>query len=129
MIDNKFGKTHAKSILKFRELNKNLSFRIYSNQMMEDYMKKLGQKKIYQIFKNSLIDLSNLIFLDIVFCMIGGYYFDISRGCDVPLTKLHDKNTSFILTYEDTDCYIPPNNQKIFNLKDPLINAPMGTSL
>jgi hypothetical protein len=23
-IDNKFGKTHAKSILKFRELNKNL---------------------------------------------------------------------------------------------------------
>ena len=39
-IDNKFGKTHAKSILKYFSLNKNLSFRIYSNQMMEDYMEK-----------------------------------------------------------------------------------------
>ena len=46
-IDNKFGKTHAKIIFKsFRELNKNLSFRIYSNQMMEDYMEKnWGQTK------------------------------------------------------------------------------------
>ena len=120
-IDNKFGKTHAKSILKFRELNKNLSFRIYSNQMMEDYMEKnWGKQKIYQIFKNSLIGpLKSDIFRYCILYDQGGYYFDISRGCDVPLTKLHDKNTSFILTYEDTDCYIPPNNQKIFNLKRP----------
>ena len=120
-IDNKFGKTHAKSILKFRELNKNLSFRIYSNQMMDDYMEKnWGRQKIYQIFRNSLIGpLKSDIFRYCILYDQGGYYFDISRGCDVPLTKLHDKNTSFILTYEDTDCYIPPNNQKIFNLKRP----------
>ena len=78
------------------------------------------KQKIYQIFKNSLIGpLKSDIFRYCILYDQGGYYFDISRGCDVPLTKLHDKNTSFILTYEDTDCYIPPNNQKIFNLKRP----------
>ena len=45
-IDNKFGKTHAKSLLDFRNLNKNLSFYIYSDTAIDDYMKKkLGQKK------------------------------------------------------------------------------------
>ena len=51
-VDNKFGKTHARSLLKFRNINKNLSFKIFTNSMMEDYMQqKWGHKKIYTIFK------------------------------------------------------------------------------
>ena len=120
-VDNKFGKTHAKSILNFRKINKNLSFKIYSDELMYEYMKrKWGKHKIFNIFKNSLIGpLKSDIFRYCILYEQGGYYFDISRGCDTPLTKLHDKKTSFILTYEDTDCYIPSDNIKIFYLKRP----------
>ena len=93
-IDNKFGKTHAKSILKFRELNKNLSFRIYSNQMMEDYMEKnWGKQKIYQIFKNSLIGpLKSDIFR---YCFVydnGGYWMDFKSSINFNINDLISDN-------------------------------------
>ena len=120
-IDNKFGKTHAKSLLEFRNLNKNLSFFIYSDTAIDEYMKKYwGKKKIYDIFKNALIGpLKTDIFRYCILYDKGGYYFDISRGCKIPLTKLHNKDSKFILTYEDTECYMTPSNSKLFNLKRP----------
>ena len=120
-INKKFGKTHAKSILKFRKKNKNLSFKIYSDEDIKEYMKSnWGRNKIYNIFKNSLIGpLKTDIFRYCILYDQGGYYFDISRGCDVPLTKLHNNKSKFILTYEDTECYIPPCSKKIFDLKRP----------
>ena len=120
-VDNKFGKTHARSILKFRNINKNLSFKIFTNSMMEDYMQqKWGHKKIYTIFKNALIGpLKTDIFRYCILYDRGGYYFDISRACKIPLTKLHNKNSKFIITYEDTNCFIPPNNKNVFLLKRP----------
>ncbi len=120
-VDNKFGKTHTRSLLNFRNINKNLSFKIFTNSMMEEYMQEnWGNKSIYMIFKNSLIGpLKSDIFRYCILYDQGGYYFDISRGCKIPLTKLHDKNTKFIITYEDTDCYIPPNNSNILLFKRP----------
>ena len=51
-IDNKFGKTHTKSIKSFRSLNPNLSFKIYSNKEMKEYMKNnWSQHKIFNIFQ------------------------------------------------------------------------------
>ena len=120
-INKKFGKTHAKSILKFRKTNKNLSFKIYSDEDIKEYMKSnWGRNKIYNIFKNSVIGpLKTDIFRYCILYDQGGYYFDISRGCDVSLTKLHNNKSNFILTYEDTECYIPPSSKKIFDLKRP----------
>ena len=120
-VANKFGKTHARSLLKFRNINKNLSFKIFTNSMMEDYMQqKWGHKKIYTIFKNALIGpLKTDIFRYCILYDRGGYYFDISRACKIPLTKLHNKNSKFIITYEDTNCFIPPNNKNVFLLKRP----------
>jgi len=120
-IDKKFGKTHAKSIKNFRKLNPNLSFKIYSNKEMKLYMKKNWSKhKIYNIFQNALIGpLSSDIFRYCVLYDLGGYYFDISRGCSIPLTRLHGKDTKLILTYEDTSCYIPPNKKSLYELKRP----------
>ena len=120
-IDNKFGKTHTKSIKSFRSLNPNLSFKIYSNKEMKEYMKNnWSQHKIFNIFQNSLIGpLSTDIFRYCILYDQGGYYFDISRGCSIPLTRLHKKDTKLILTYEDTSCYIPPNTKKIYDLKRP----------
>ena len=120
-IDKKFGKTHAKQIVNFRNLNKNLSFKIYNDQQMEDYMnKEWSRHPIYLIFKNALIGpLKTDIFRYCILYQQGGYYFDISRGCSVPLTHLHDKNSEGILTYEDTECFLPPKHEKIFKLKRP----------
>ena len=120
-IDNKFGRTHAKSIKSFRKLNQNLSFKIYTDQDIKDYMKTCWSKhNIYKIFCNSLIGpLKTDIFRYCVLYDQGGYYFDISRGCSIPLTKLHSKFSKFILTYEDTPCYIPPMNKNLYSLKRP----------
>jgi len=120
-IDNKFGKKHSKSIKNFRSLNPNLSFKIYSNKDINQYMKNnWSNHKIFDIFQNSLIGpLSTDIFRYCILYDQGGYYFDISRGCSVPLTTLHKKDTKLILTYEDTFCYIPPNAKIIYDLKRP----------
>ena len=120
-VDNKFGKTHARSLLNFRNINKNLSFKLFTNSMMEQYMQqKWGHKNIYTIFKNALIGpLKTDIFRYCILYDQGGYYFDISRSCKIPLTKLHNKNSKFIITYEDTNCFIPPNNKNVFLLKRP----------
>lgn len=120
-IKNSFGKKHAKSIMKFRELNKNLSFKLYTDESMYEYMRaNWGDHKIFKVFKNALIGpLKTDIFRYSVLYDQGGYYFDISRGCEIPLTKLHNNNSKFILTYEDTQCYIPPSNSKLFKLKRP----------
>ena len=120
-VDNKFGKTHARSLLNFRNINKNLSFKLFTNSMMEQYMQqKWGHKNIYTIFKNALIGpLKTDIFRYCILYDQGGYYFDISRSCKIPLTKLHNKNSKFIITYEDTNWFIPPNNKNVFLLKRP----------
>ena len=120
-IDKKFGKTHAKSIKNFRKLNQNLSFKIYTNQDINEYMRAYWSKhNIYKIFCNSLIGpLKTDIFRYCILYDQGGYYFDISRGCSIPLTKLHKKSSKFILTYEDTPCYIPPINKNLYKLKRP----------
>ena len=120
-VDNKFGKTHKRSLLNFRNINKNLSFKIFTNPMMEEYMlQKWGNKNIYTIFKNALIGpLKTDIFRYCILYDRGGYYFDISRACKIPLTKLHNRTSKFIITYEDTNCYIPPNNKNVFLLKRP----------
>ena len=55
-IDKKFGRTHAKSIKNFRKLNQNLSFKIYTDQDIKEYMSTYwSNHKIYKIFSNSLI--------------------------------------------------------------------------
>lgn len=120
-VSNEFGRSHAKSILKFRELNKNLTFKIYSDLNMDNYMKdNWANHEIYNIYKKALIGpLRTDIFRYCILYKEGGYYFDISRGCKVPLTKLHNKNSTGIITFEDTFCYIPPRNDKVFKLLRP----------
>jgi mannosyltransferase OCH1-like enzyme len=96
-IDKKFGRTHAKSIKNFRKLNQNLSFKIYTDQDIKEYMSTYwSNHKIYKIFSNSLIGpLKTDIFRYCILYDQGGYYFDISRGCSIPLTKLHKRTQSY----------------------------------
>ena len=119
--DKYFGRTHFNSLKKFRSLNPDLSFKIYTDQDVDTYMESNWKNNdIYEIFKNSLIGpLKTDIFRYCILYDRGGYYFDISRGCKIPLNKLHNQDTSMIISYEDTECYIPPKDPKIFKLKRP----------
>ena len=119
--DKYFGRTHFNSLKKFRSLNPDLSFKIYTDQDVDTYMESNWKNNdIYEIFKNSLIGpLKTDIFRYCILYDRGGYYFDISRACKIPLNKLHNQDTSMIISYEDTECYIPPKDQKIFKLKRP----------
>ena len=120
-FQNKFGKTHLNSLKAFRSLNKNLNFKIYSDKEVGQYMEKYwSNSEIFSIFHNCIIGpLKSDIFRYCILFDQGGYYFDISRGCKIPLTNLHDKDDHMVLTYEDTDCFLPPENHSIYDLKRP----------
>ena len=120
-FQNKFGKTHLNSLKTFRSLNKNLNFKIYSDKEVSQYMEKYwSNSEIFSIFNNCILGpLKSDIFRYCILFDQGGYYFDISRGCKIPLTNLHDKDDHMILTYEDTECFLPPENHSIYDLKRP----------
>ena len=116
--ENKFfGKNHFKEIQKFRNINKNLNFFIYDKKKRDDYMRDNWQKNnIYEIYQKAKF---GQIKADIFrYCILydrGGYYFDISKGCKMPLTELHHKDTEALLCNEPQYSTTPPNH-KIFNL-------------
>jgi mannosyltransferase OCH1-like enzyme len=47
------------------------------------------------------------------YCVIydrGGYYFDISKGCSVPIRSLHDVDTTALISYEENVCLLLPDS-------------------
>ena len=120
-IINQFGRTHAQEINKFRELNRNLSFKFFTDLQMDEYMKhSWGNHKIFEVYQNSLIGpLRTDIFRYCILYDRGGYYFDISRGCKIPLTHLHKNNDEAVITFEDTYSFIPPEKKSLHLLKQP----------
>ena len=115
------GKTHFKSLQDFRKLNPNISFYIYDKKRRDAYMEEFwNNKKIFNIYKKSIFGpMKADIFRYCILYERGGYYFDIGKSCNLPITKLHHKNQDGFFTYEDNTCFFPPNNHEVFNLKRP----------
>jgi len=115
------GKTHSKSLNDFRNNNPSLSFYLYEKEKRDEYMQtNWGDHQISQIYSNSLFGpLKADIFRYCILYDLGGYYFDIAKACKTPLNKLHDKNHEGIITFEDNECFYPPIQKEIFNLKRP----------
>ena len=112
----------SKEITKFRELNHDYSFILFSDEDRDEYMKKSwGHRKIYELYNNSVFQASKA---DIWrYCILyekGGYYFDIKSSCKTPLSKLLKSNGTS-LTYESHYTYIVPSeyilkNNSSFNI-------------
>ena len=115
------GKTHSKSIEIFRDKNPSLSFYLYDKEHRDDYMQsQWGKEDISKIYFNSNFGpMKADIFRYCILHDKGGYYFDIAKGCDCPLNQLHNENDKGVITYEDNECFYPPRNSKLFNLKRP----------
>ena len=122
-----------KEIKKFRELNHDYSFILFSDEERDEYMKNSwGDRKIYDLYKNSVFQASKA---DIWrYCILyekGGYYFDIKSSCETPLSKLI-KSHGTSLTFEQHYTYIVPSeyilkNDSNFNINT-IANWGMGFS-
>ena len=112
-----FGKTHFQQIKKFRKLNQDLNFIFFNEDDQVGWMdKNWAHTKIYEIYNNLKFGPSRAdIFRYCLLFSLGGYYFDINKGCAVPLVSLHDKDSECLITFESNDVFIPPK-KKIFNM-------------
>ena len=119
--NNLFGKTHYKQILKFREINKELTFLLFDKKKRDKYMIERWSNheilKVYQKVKLGVMESD--IFRHCILYDRGGYYFDISKGTQVSLRSLHSKNTEAIISNESVECIIPPDSQLLNKLKHP----------
>jgi mannosyltransferase OCH1-like enzyme len=118
---NKFGKTHFKELNNFRNLNEELNFFFYDEDKQDAWMADNWlDTQIYHIYKKLNFGPARAdIFRYCILYTLGGYYFDISKGCLVPLISLHTPESECLITFESNDVFIPPD-YKIFNiLKEP----------
>jgi mannosyltransferase OCH1-like enzyme len=101
-VTNKFSKNHYYELLKFREINPQLSFQIYNDIQMDNYIKKNWSKhKISKIYNAvNFGPLKTDIFRYCILYDKGGYYFDIDKMCSKPLVSLHPKNASGLISFE-----------------------------
>jgi len=122
--NNLFGKTHYKEMIKFRSINKDLNFYLFDRNKRDDYMKKnWGDHKISEIYdKSKFGQIKADIFRYCILYEYGGYYFDISKGCKVSITSLHNHDTEALISYEPIECVIPPDRIIFNKLKYPLNN-------
>ena len=101
-LKKKFNKKHYSALLKFREINPQLSFMLYDDKEMNDYIKKNWSShpisKVYN--KLAFGPLKTDIFRYCILYDKGGYYFDIDKMCTRPLVSLHPKNASGLITFE-----------------------------
>lgn len=104
------GRTHHSEVSKFREINTNLSWKLFVDSEMTEYMREhWGQHPIYGIYEKAIFGpMKADIFRYCILFDRGGYYFDISKGCKIPITSFHDANATALISYEKNECIIPP---------------------
>jgi hypothetical protein len=104
-INNYLTRTHAKEINRFRNLNPDVEFNLFSHEdvdkYMSDFYKNYPIYKIYQKAKYHQIKAD--IFRYCILYERGGMWFDIKSGLKISITKLFDCNSDAIISYEKND--------------------------
>jgi len=118
---NLFGKSHIEALNRFRHSNKGLSFYTYDARKRNRYMlENWGSHPIYDIYKRANY---NVIRADIFrYCIVydkGGYYFDINKGVDGAVLKLHGKDVDGIISFEGSHNLIQPDLNVARKLQHP----------
>jgi mannosyltransferase OCH1-like enzyme len=100
--DRLFGKSHRMELIKFRALNPELRFEIWDSEKRLTYMRiTWGHHKIFKIYQNTLFGpMKADIFRYCIMYERGGFYFDISMGCTIPLRTLYGPDTKAVITFE-----------------------------
>jgi mannosyltransferase OCH1-like enzyme len=119
--DNLFGKSHLEEIHRFRDLNPEFDFVLLNRIQREDYLKQQwGNHPIYSIYQKSLFGpMKADIFRYCLLADRGGFYFDISKGCSVPLRQLYQKTTEALITFEPHENPSLVNSPALQHLQHP----------
>ena len=101
-VNRKLGRSHLAEVRNFRERNKDISFLLYDEEGLNRYMfESWGGHPIYKIFLESNFGPMRAdIFRYCILFEKGGYYFDISKGCDAPLRSMHDSHAEAFISFE-----------------------------
>lgn len=120
-VDNKFGKTHAKGIKKFRKTNPDMEFYLYDESDLENYMLKVyGTHPIYEVFRNSKFGPMRAdIFRYCILYEKGGFYFDIKGCLSRPISEMCPSSVDGYISYENCDCSLPPEDHLLETIKYP----------
>lgn len=112
-----FGKSHFKELQNFRKTNPELDFIFFSEEDRDQWMQEhWGGTLIHEIFCNLQFGPAKAdIFRYCILFKQGGYYFDISKACRVPLTSLHEAKSDCLISFEKNDLYYPPDSD-VFNV-------------
>ena len=118
-VNNEVPWRMGKEIIKFRDLNYDHSFFIYSHQKRDDYMKEnWSNHPIYSIYKNLKFQPSKAdVFRYCILYDKGGFYFDIKSSCIMPLSKLNSLNKEVIISYESNINLILPDLELFENIQ------------
>lgn len=100
--DRLFGKSHLKEMAKFRALNPEFSFELWDQAQRLDYLQQhWGHHPIFAIYQRSAFGpMRTDIFRYCLLAERGGFYFDISKGCAVPLRTLYGPESTAVITFE-----------------------------
>ena len=100
---NKFGRTHGREILRFRELNPDHSFVILSDRDAAEFVKEhfAGQEIADIYFGAHFGAMRADILRYLLLYSFGGWYFDIKSSCTAPLSTLVASTDELLVTYED----------------------------
>jgi mannosyltransferase OCH1-like enzyme len=118
---NFFGKTHKKQIEIFRDLNKGVSFHLYNEKERDQYMlNNWKNHPIYEVYDRAKY---NVMRADIFrYCIVydrGGYYFDINKGINGSIIKLHSKEASGMISFEGSHNLIQPHYEIAKKIQHP----------
>jgi mannosyltransferase OCH1-like enzyme len=94
---------------------------MFAKEKLNAYMEDVwGRHPIYRIFTQSNF---GPMLADIFrYCILherGGFYFDISKGCSVPITSLCTPDSTGLISYEAHDCVVIPNLNAIERMSHP----------
>lgn len=104
------GKTHYKQIKEFQDINPDFDFILFDKKNRDLYMQDYwGSHLISEIYNNAQFGpMKADIFRYCILYERGGVYFDISKGCSVPLKTLLAANLDGLLSFESgQSSYLP----------------------
>ena len=110
-VADAFGRSHAREIRRFRALNPNLRYSLFNDADTDAYVASVwAGHPISEIYNRARYrPLQTDIFRYCILFERGGYYFDISKGCSVPLASLHAPEDCRLLSYEHSFCSVMPD--------------------
>ena len=112
---------HHLEIERFRDMNPELSFKVFDEDETDLYMKeRWGDHPIHAIYEDALFGQikADIFRLCVVFDQ-GGYYFDINKAAFINIVGLHSPEDTALLTFDRDDCIIFPSIQLAEQLEYP----------